>query len=198
MKEDFVFLSKIYKDIYIWFATKTPGDIICLSFFKRYDKDVWEKVKNKIIELENKIQLSKIEKEFIKCKYEGNAYRVINYFSRRKGHVFKANTYQSCSKDIDSVKKISIHGDKILMELKASKEMYAIDLMMLLRFMIKNELINIEDMKFYSFFNLEKYIDEKEVIVPISDKSIVNISVVNFEKGTYTEIPQNQWFRNTL
>ena len=45
-----------------------------------------------------------IEKEFMKCKYEGSAYRVINYRHRRKGHVCVTNTYQSCSKDIKGVK----------------------------------------------------------------------------------------------
>lgn len=196
--EEFIFLADLYKEIYYWLAGKTPGEHTCISYFIYYDKNVWEKIKSKIIELENKNNLSILEKEFIKCKYEGKAYRVINYNSRNKGHVCITNTYQSCSKDIDGVKNVNVYGDKILIELIARKESYAIDIFKLLSFMIKNQIINIQDMERCNILNLEKYLCEKEVIVPLIKENIVNVSVVNFTKGTSKNILKNQWFRRKL
>lgn len=198
MIEEFNFLTDIYKKIYYWLAGTTPGEHTCISYFKQYDKNVWDKIKNKIIELENKNRLSKIEKEFIKCKYEGKAYRVINYNSRNKGHVCITNTYQSCSKNIEGIKNVNLYGNKILINLIAVKETYAIDVFELLSFMIKNKIINIQDMERCNLYNLEKYLCEKEVVVPLTKESIENIKVIDLKNNILKEIPKNEWYRKNL
>ena len=92
MKE-FYFLAELYNKIYYWLVGTTPGEHTCISHYKKYDKEVWLQIKNKISELENKQKLTFYEKEFIKCKYIGDAYRVIKYNSRNKGHVCTTNSY---------------------------------------------------------------------------------------------------------
>lgn len=196
--EQFKFLADLYKDIYFWLAGVTPGEHTCISHYKKYDKVVWLKIKNKIIELENKKELTFYEKEFLKCKYKGKAYRVIRYNYRNKGHVHAVNYYQSCSKNINAVKNVNIYGEKILIELNAKQNSYAIDIFKLLFFMIKNEIIRLEDFKKYNFLNLEKYECEKEVVIPLTDENIVNISIVNFEENRKIDLPKSKWYRNKL
>ena len=198
MINEFAFLKEIYEKIYNWLAGTTPGEHAYIRYFKKYDKEVWNKIKEKMIELENKSRLSKIEKEFMKCKYEGSAYRVINYRHRRKGHVCVTNTYQSCSKDIKGVKNVNLYGKRILIELNSTKDAYAIDVFKLLCFMIKNEIIDIKDMERCNIYNLEKYICEKEVVVPITQKNIVNISVIDLKNNISKKILPNEWFRKNL
>ena len=196
--EQFIFLADLYKDIYFWLAGITPGEHTCITHYKNYNKKVWEKIKNKIIELENKKCLTSYEKEFLKCKYIGNAYRVIAYNFRNQGHVCEVNYYQSCSKNIKAVKNVKIHGEKILIELKAKQDSYAIDIFELLIFMIKNEIIRLQDFKKYNFLNLEIYECEKEVVLPITNDNIVNISIVNFEENKKIDLEKSKWFRNRL
>lgn len=196
--EEFIFLADLYKEIYYWLAGKTPGEHTCISYYKNFDKNVWLKIKNKIIELEHKNELTIFEKEFLRCKYKGKAYRVIKYNSRNKGHVCITNTYQSCSKNIRAVKNVSIYGDKILIELKVTKDSYAIDIFQLLSFMIKNEIIKIEDFAVCNFLNLEKYLCEKEVAVPLMRENIVNVSIANFTTKTAIDLPKSEWFRKKL
>lgn len=198
MIEEFNFLTDIYKKIYYWLAGTTPGEHTSIRYFKHYDKEVWNKIKDKIIEIENKSRLSKIEKEFLKCKYEGNAYRVINYNSRKKGQVCVTNTYQSCSKDIKGVKNVNLYGDRTLIELNSTKDTYAIDIFKLLSFMIKNEIIDIRDMEHCNIHSLERYLCEKEVVVPITKKSIVNVGVIDFKNNLSKKILPNEWFRKNL
>ena len=50
MIEEFNFLTDIYKKIYYWLAEMTPGEHTCIRYFKQYDKNVWDKIKNKIKE----------------------------------------------------------------------------------------------------------------------------------------------------
>jgi len=196
--EQFNFLADLYKDIYFWLAGITPGEHTCISHYKKYDKEVWIKIKNKIIELENKKNLTTYEKEFLKCKYEGKAYRVITYNSRNKGHVYIVNNYQSFSKSLQAVKNVKIYGDKILIEINADKHSYAIDIFELLCFMIKNEIIRLEDFKEYNFLKLEKYECEKEVVVPLVEEDIVNINFVNFEENKIINLSKSKWYRKKL
>lgn len=170
MIEEFNFLTDLYKEIFYWLAGTTPGGYTCISHYKKYDKKVRLTIKNKIIELENKKELTPYEKEFLKCKYTGKAYRVIQYNPRNKGHVCVINSYQSCSKNIKAVKNVSIYGDKILIELNATENSYAIDIFELLAFMIRNEIIRLQDFKVCNFLNLEKYECEKEIIVPLKKR----------------------------
>ena len=73
-----------------------------------------------------------------------------------------------------------------MINLIAVKETYAIDVFELLSFMIKNKIINIQDMERCNLYNLEKYLCEKEVVVPLTKESILK------------EIPKNEWFRKNL
>lgn len=198
MKEDFLFLSKLYLDIYYWIADVTPGEKNYISFFKKYNIDVWEKIKNKFIELETKENLTDIEKMFLKCKYKGPAYRILNVSLKQKGYVYDINLYQSCSKTIDGVKKVKICGEKILIQLDVTEKSYAIDIFELLSFMVIYELINQYDTNYQNVCSLIRYEEEEEVIVPINRKTIKNISIVDFAKNIDKEIEKNMWFRSTL
>ena len=198
---EFNFLIGLYDDIYSWLATNTPGEYITKGYFKNKDKKVWNKIANKFKELESKEILSDIEKDFLNCKYIGRAFRIIRYHERRNGHVYPIKCYQACSKNLRGIKNIKLHGDVILIELYSSNKSYSIDLFKLLEFMIKNGLI-INNDKCYTNYrnisNLEKYYDEEEVVVIISEENIKNVSIHNFEKGTFKELDRNKWFRNDM
>ena len=138
---EFRFLTYLYNDIYLWLASSTPGEHVTKGYFKDKDKKVWNRIKNKFIELEKKKELSELEKEFLNCKYVGKAYRIIHYYKRRNGQVYPIDCYQSCSKTINGVKKVNLYGDVTLIELLSSEYSYSIDLFKLLEFMVKNKLI---------------------------------------------------------
>jgi hypothetical protein len=196
--EQFNFLADLYKDIFFWISRITPGEHTCISRFKKYDKKVWIKIKNKIVDLENKNSLTTDEKEFLKCKYVGKAYRVITYNSRNRGHVYIVNNYQSFSKNIQAVKNVKVYGNKILIEINANKYSYAIDIFELLQFMIKKEIIRLEDFKKYNFLELEEYKCEKEVVVPLIEENVININIVNFEENKKIDLSKSKWYRNGL
>ena len=197
MKEEFLFLSNLYPRIYNWLTTKTPGERTYISYIKEYDENVWKKIRDKIDEISKKDVLSNIEKDFLKCKYVGNAYRIINYNSKKRGHVYAHGFCQSCSKKIDSLKKMNIFNP-ILIEIEVTNNLYGIDVFELLTFMWQNNLISIEDNKKYNCSRLISYEFEEEVIVPIFEKNIMNVSVANFRENTYENLPRNKWFRKNL
>lgn len=199
MLNDFNFLSDIYKEIYSWIACNTPGEHRGISHFKNYDKNVWGSIKYKIKELEKNNKLTDLEKEFLKCKYVGSGYRVFCYEKRKNGQVYINNTYQSCSKSEQGVKNVTnLHGELVLIKLNAYEEHYAIDVFELLCFMYKNKLINIEDFKYYNPKQLVKYEKEEEVLIPITENTITNISIVNYEQNEYKELLREKWFRNSI
>ena len=73
----FEFLTDIYDDLYLWLSSNTPGECVTKGYFKNKDKKVWDKIINKIKELESKNYLTEVEKDFLKCKYIGKSFRVI-------------------------------------------------------------------------------------------------------------------------
>ena len=199
MLNDFNFLSDIYKEIYSWIACNTPGEYRGIRHFKNYDKNVWGSIKYKIKELEKNNKLTDLEKEFLKCKYVGSGYRDFCYEKRKNGQVYITNTYQSCSKSEQGVKNVTnLHGELVLIKLNAYEEQYAIDVFELLCFMYKNKLINIEDFKYYNPKQLVKYEKEEEVLIPITENTIMNISIVNYEQNEYKELLREKWFRNSI
>ena len=64
--------------------------------------------------------------------------------------------------------------------------------------MYKNKLINIEDFKYYNPKQLVKYEKEEEVLIPITENTIMNISIVNYEQNEYKELLREKWFRNSI
>ena len=198
---EFNFLSELYDDIYCWLATNTPGERSTKGYFKNKDKKIWNRIRNKLIELEKRNNITKVEKEFLKCKYVGKAYRKIHYFKKRHGQVCLLNCYQSCSKTIKGLKNVSIHGDVVFVELFANEYSYAIDVYNLLMFMIKYNLIVYKDefeKKYHNVLNLEGYINEEEVVVVLSADNVRNISVRNFETGLILALDKTKWYRNNL
>ena len=49
-----------------------------------------------------------------------------------------------------------------------------------------------------NLYNLEKYLCEKEVVVPLTKESIENIKVIDLKNNILKEIPKNEWFRKIL
>lgn len=193
-------MTELYDDIFCWLAANTPGEIRSKSFFKNYEKNVWNLIKNKFIELEHKAVLSNIQKEFLKCRYVGPAYRKICYRNRRKGQVYLINCYQSCSKTLNGLKNVSIHGDAILIQLFSRKESHSIDIIKLLLFMKKYNLIQYKDefeTNFRNINSLTRYIQEEEIVIVLSEENIKNISVIN-RNGLIMPLEKKQWYRNTL
>ena len=198
MIEDFKFLTELYAEIYDWITTHTPGKHRGISVFEYYNKQVWDKIRNKFVELESKKSLSKIEQEFLKCRYVGIAYRVMEYCPRKKGYIYTNCLYQSCCKNLDAVKKINVLGDRILIKLKTTKQIYAIDIFELLIFMLKHQLINKQDILQRRLEQLLMYEEEKEIVVPILKNSIINVFIVNSEFKVLKEINSEQWFRDKI
>lgn len=198
---EFSFLTDLYENIYDWLANATPGEHNCKRYFSFYDKKVWNIIKQKMVELEALDRLSKIQKEFLSCKYIGTAYRKINYRKKRKGHVYLTNSYQSCSKTITGLNNVNISGDVILIEMETKEESYAIDVMKLLIFMCKYNLIIYKDEFVYNFKQvnrLEKYYEEEEVVIPINEENIKNICIKNFDTGKVLKLDKENWYRNTF
>jgi len=198
---EFKFLSELYEDIYCWLASNTPGEYVTKQYFKNIDKKVWSKIANKFKELEAKKFLSDAEKEFLDCKYVGKAYRIISYYRRRKGHVYLINYYQSCSKSLNGIENVKLHGNVILIELFSSDKSYSIDLFKVLEFMIKNKLIIYKDefdINHRNVLNLEKYYNEEEVLVIISKENIKDISIHDFKNDEFRKLEKNKWFRNNM
>ena len=198
---EFEFLSEMYIPIFNWLAGNTPGERNTKGYFKKYDKNVWNKIRKKIIEIESKKEKTYLEKEFLKCKYIGKVYRKIPFRKRRKGYVYPINHYQSCSKSLNGLNEVSIHGDIILIELFSSDISYSIDIIRLLKFMFRNNLIRYKD-EFEEYFNnigrLERYIDEEEVIVVISRNHIMNMTIRNFKKNLCIQVDKEKWYRTTI
>lgn len=198
MIEEYKKITSVYSEIYNWLAAKTPGENSGISYFKNYDKKAWKIIKEKIIEIEKKRKLTQMDMEFLKCRYQGTAYRIIRFNSRNKGHVFLTDTYQSCSKDMGGIRKVTLYGDRLLIKLNADKSTYAIDVFELLGFMIKNKIIDVSNTKYYNIENLTRYEDEKEVVVPICENTIVDVSVIDSKGKILEKIPHEKWFRKNL
>lgn len=190
----FLFLSELFADIYSWLASKTPGGYSRISEFKYYDENVWSIIKNKIIELDNKKYLTLIEKEFLKCKYVGDVFRVLDYNAKRKGHVLPIKYHQSCSKDMDGITNVNLYGKKLLVKLFANDEIFGIDIFELLCFMIKYKIIIVDD----RVKSLLRYEDEKEVVLPVCDKTIVGIDIINNENEIIGLLPREMWYRKSM
>ena len=198
---EFEFLSDLYEELYLWLASKTPGEHTTKGYFKNTDKKVWNKIINKIKELESKSYLNDVEKEFLKCKYIGKSYRVIRYNERRKGNIYLLDCYQSCSKTISGIDNVKLHGDVILIELFSSKQSYSIDLFKILEFMIKHRLILYKDefdINHRNVLSLENYYDEEEVLVKINEENIRNVCIYNSQSKIYKELDRNKWFRSNM
>ena len=201
MINEFYFLSELYDDIYCWLATNTPGERVIKRYFVKKNKKVWDRIRDKFIELESKSDLSLLEKDFLKCKYIGKAYRKIRCQKKHGGYVYSINCYQSCSKTLRGLKHVSMCGDVVLIELFSNKYSYSIDIIELLMFMCKNGLIVYKDefeKNFRDIERLNRYIDEEEVIVVISKDNIKKISMRNFETGFSLSVDKEEWFRDTL
>lgn len=196
--DQFDFLFDIYEYLYDWLATRTPLNHSYKTTFKFYNDKIWAKIKNKIEELENRDNLNEIEQYFLECRYKGKAYRIINYYERRKGHVYPIQYSQSCSKTLDGINNVKNCGEVLLIELN-TKEI-AIDIFKLLMFMYVNGLINEKNEGNYrSFQKLEKYLSEEEVVMPINKETISNLSVFDLNKNKkICDIDREYWFRNDM
>ena len=197
----FDFLTDLYEDLYLWLSSNTPGEYVTKGYFKNKDKKVWDKIINKMKELESKSYLNEVEKEFLGCKYIGKSYRVIRYNERRKGHIYLLNCYQSCSKTISGIDNVKLHGDVILIELFSSKQSYSIDLFKILEFMIKHRLILYKDefdINHRNVLSLEKYYEEEEVLVKINEENIRNVYIYNSQSEICKELDRNKWFRSNM
>ena len=198
MIEEYKDLANVYKIIYKWLVVKTPGENPGIASYKYYDKLAWNIVRELIIKTEKKENLTNEEREFLRCKYQGKAYRIIEYNPKNKGHICITKTYQSCSRDIEGIKMVPLYGNKLLIELIAIEDTYAIDVFELLCFMIKNELIDFNDMQNYNIKNLERYENEREVVIPMTKNNIVNVSVIDSNGNQIEIIPREKWFRESL
>ena len=197
----FEFLTDIYDDLYLWLSSNTPGEYVTKGYYKNKDKKVWDKIINKIKELESKNYLTEVEKDFLKCKYIGKSFRVIRYHERRNGHIYLLDCYQSCSKTLSGIDNVKLHGDLILIELFSSEQSYSIDLFKILEFMIKNRLIVYKDefdINYRNVLNLENYYDENEVLVKINLENIRNVSIYNSKSKVHKKLDRNKWFRNNM
>ena len=198
---EFEFLSDLYEELYLWLASKTPGEHTPKGYFKNTDKKVWNKIIKKIKELESKSYLNDVEKDFLNCKYIGKSYRVSRYNERRKGHICLLDCYQSCSKTLSGIDNVNLHGDVILIELFSSKKSYSIDLFKVLEFMIKYGLIIYKDefdINHRNVLSLENYYEEEEVLVKINEENIRNVYIYNSQSKTCKELDRNKWFRSNM
>ena len=196
--EQFFFLYDIYPYLYDWLATRSVLEPARKSTFRVYNKILWRPIKAKMDELQKKDILNPVEQDFLNCKYRGKAYRLINYYKKRKGHVHPMKYYQSCSKTLKGISKVRKYGTEILIELNSQNE--AIDIYKLLIFMRLNGLINDgNEGEYRSFENLERYLSEEEIAMPMLKENILNISIFDVaENKKIVNINRENWFRNDM
>lgn len=199
---DYEEAEKIYKLIHDWLTSKSVGGHVTKSSFKYYQKELWNPILESINELCSKENLNQEEQEFLELvKCSGLIFRVLDYNPRARKYVCELQEYQSWSKTIDGIKRVSgIHDNVLLLIGKAD---VGIDVFGLLCFLIKHKYIyNSQDI--YSFESIERYEEEEEIVYKTSFDKIEKIVVVNsenlkeYEKNIVREIPKDLWGRKKI
>lgn len=191
----------IYDNLYNWLAYHSTGNRTTKSFFKTYQKMLWNPVLNKINLIQEKSNLTDIEKEFLNLTlYQGPIFRFQKYNPRLKGHIYPMPFYQSWSKDIAGLLNVNgFHGELLLIQGTAN---LGIDIFGLLKFLLEQKYItNIKPYK--ETKNLLKYKNENEIAFPVQIGIIKEIYIVHKEKIPETInknncLPKEKWIRNKL
>lgn len=191
----------IYDNLYNWLAHHSVGSRTTKSLFKNYQKLIWNPILNKINLIQEKPNLTDIEKEFLNLTlYRGPIFRLQNYNTRLQGHIYPMCFYQSWSKDIEGLQNVNgFHGKLLLIQGTAN---LGIDVFGLLTFLLEQKYITpIRPDKHPQ--NLLKYENENEVSFPIQISSIEKIYIVDKE-SILESIKENnclskeKWIRNKL
>lgn len=193
----------IYDRLYDWLAVHTPGNHRGMSTLIRYQKEVWAPVANVINILSGKTVLSNEEQDFLKLvTYNGIIYRIQNYNPRERGYIFESSNYQSWSRNIEGISKVSNICGLVLLIVGTACN--GIDVFGLLHFLIKHQYITIPIQNEYKKpSNLLRYEEEQEVAYPVMLKCINEIVAVEKDKledwlCPNMNIPRCKWKKNTF
>lgn len=203
--ENMVFTNEqgniIYDNLYKWLSIHTPGEHRCISVLKQYQKDVWNPIIENIRELQNKSILDKEEKDFLELAlYNGPIFRIQNYNSKLKGYIFENDYYQSWSKSIEGIDKVSnFSGDVLII---VGTALNGIDVFGVLTFLFKYKKVT-EVQLFRKPQGLLRYEEEEEIVYPINSNSINEIIAINKDdiydwQNKKIIMPKEKWFRKTM
>ncbi|EGT3606830.1 hypothetical protein ACSW9O_15635 (plasmid) [Clostridium perfringens] len=191
----------LYNYLYSWLTEPTPGNHRGLSTYKYYQENLWNPLLEMINILSHKEDLTKEEKDFMHLVvYKGEVYRVQKYRSRRRGHIYETNYFQSWSKSIEAVSEVTNYMGDILLIIGQAD--VGIDIVGLLTFMLKYGYANTFDPSMH-IDNLVRYVKENEIAVlmifeNIKDIIIINHNSLNDWKTKGTKLERSKWKRNKL
>lgn len=193
----------IYDNLYNWLAHHSVGSRTTKSLFKNYQKLIWNPILNKINLIQEKPNLTDIEKEFLNLTlYQGPIFRLQRYNPNTKGHIYPMCFYQSWSKDIEGLQNVNgFHGELLLIHGTAN---LGVNIFGLLTFLLEQKYITLNNIKPYKEpQNLLKYENENEVAFPVQIDSIEEIYIVDKENILKTMnknncLPKEKWIRNKL
>ena len=193
--------NTFYDMLYDWISIHTSGEPRGISSLKYYQKRVWSPVSNAIFDISQKTELSIEEQDFLKyVVYNGRLFRLQNYHPKYKGYIFENDNFQSWSRNVNGLTKVSnLTGQVLLIVAKAQG---GIDVFGLLTFLLKYRYITWFD-EFKSPRNLLRYEEEQEVVYPMAIDSINVLKAIEKEKLTEwatqgIDIPRTEWRRNTF
>ncbi|MGL6184775.1 MAG: hypothetical protein ACRC1T_05285 [Clostridium chrysemydis] len=192
---------ELYNYLYSWLTESTPGNRRNLSTYKYYQENLWSYLLEMINTLSNKEELTKEEQDFMDLVvYKGDVYRVQNYRSRRRGHIYETNYFQSWSKSIEAVSEVTNYMGDILLIIGQAD--VGIDIVGLLTFMLSYGYANTFNPSMH-INNLDRYIKENEIVVPMIFENIKDIIIINHDslndwKTKGTKLERSKWKRNTL
>lgn len=188
----------LYCHIYKWLTAYTPGEMGYIPRYRRYQKEAWDIVFQKLNECKDKKTLKSFKKFSI---YSGVIYRVHNYYGtrKRKGYIKEISNYcVSWSKSIEGIKNVSVHGKCLLIEGKTSE---GIDTFGLLEYLLRHNKHFIPRDK--PAEALLRYEDEAEILYPIRFEDINKVTIINKDKlaensAVIEEIPQERWSKKRM
>jgi hypothetical protein len=171
--------NSIYDKLYDWLASYTPGGRCNISKLRKYHKEVWGPIIETIERLSNKPDLSYEEQVFLRTvTYNGSIFRIQQYNPKNKGYICENEFYQSWSRNIDGIDKVSNLSGTVL--LIVGDAVNGIDVFGLLCFLVEYQKI-VPEYWFREPKYLCQYEKEKEITYPIHFVSIKEIVTVEKE-----------------
>lgn len=180
-----------------WITARSVGGYARKSEFNYYQKKLWSNINNLILELQSKEILTINEQYFLNSVvYNGDIFRIQRYFPKHRKHICELKANASWSADVESVSKVYLVGDVLLMRAVAQNAISIRGLIDYLKYCDYN-------VDFY-----DRYYGENEIVYPVIVDELISVNVVNKDDLIKSKdindvkilktIPRNKLGRNNL
>ena len=185
-----------YEQLSSWLTEATAGRCNpSKSWFKEYQKTMWQPLYETIGVVSKKGTKSSIDKDFLDMVvYDGPVYRLQHYYPRYKGHVWETEYCQSWSKNTRSLSTVNGYYGEVL--LIVGKAIHGISTFGLLEFLS-------EVLPFKTSESLERYREEQEIAHPMLFDRIEEIVIIDTKHLCSWELhkkllPKEKWKRKAI